>query len=459
MPPQKSDQGRTGKSREDSSGIEVTSQNTVTIDWPLLQQLTEKAKKTSWEAVMGHQQRYRDPSISPAKLHTGGHPVIMSLLDPNTLITARFNAKQLVPASVLVGDENPNSRPIGTLLHGDLATATFIVLPVHTTEPYEHWSLVIYHKPTMRAVYFDSIQDSVRERQVCCNLAYLLHKSSIARVQTWRRGENSTQRSGWGCGFYVIESARAFMNEEGLLNFWASSIYPHNEQNRRSRQHLLKNLAIWARLRLGAAQGEDVAALGQAMSETSVSSKASSDSVQEISPQEALANRPLYRSSSQSHLQTTRPRGMLVNAIAGPSRTITTIASSGSGGSDRERDKSSEINRNLEYMIIIQRLAKTDPTFQPNHNERKNLRRILWRNGDNKWAGSLSVLFNCNIDIEDFERYNQADLPRLVEFAAYAKAHGLLGHDRIIKNPYTLDQYLRPNDNIGQVISRLRYQS
>ncbi|RYP76961.1 hypothetical protein DL770_007135 [Monosporascus sp. CRB-9-2] len=138
----------------------------------------------------------------------------------------------------------------------------FLVIPCNT-QPGDkngmHWQLVIFDKRRKMVYFADSMYNpskAVEEQadkqvvnEAIINLRHLLIRKGIddPGVLQGVRMYPRKQPEYWECGYVVIEAARAFVQEDGLLNWQHSKFYRATPVKDRMRA-LIRNIERWSRI-------------------------------------------------------------------------------------------------------------------------------------------------------------------------------------------------------------------
>ncbi|RYP08683.1 hypothetical protein DL765_008706 [Monosporascus sp. GIB2] len=138
----------------------------------------------------------------------------------------------------------------------------FLVLPCNT-QPGDkngmHWQLVIFDKERKMVYFADSMYNPSKEvedqadkkvvNEAIINLRHLLIRKGIGDpgVLQGVRMYPRRQPEYWECGYVVIEAARAFVQEDGLLNWEHSQFYRRTPLKDRTRA-LIRNIERWSRI-------------------------------------------------------------------------------------------------------------------------------------------------------------------------------------------------------------------
>ncbi|RYO76832.1 hypothetical protein DL766_001879 [Monosporascus sp. MC13-8B] len=138
----------------------------------------------------------------------------------------------------------------------------FLVIPCNT-QPGDkngmHWQLVIFDKKRKMVYFADSMYNPSKEvedradkqvvNEAIINLRHLLIQKGIGDpgVLQGVRMYPRRQPEYWECGYVVIEAARAFVQEDGLLNWQHSKFYRRTPVKDRMRA-LIRNIERWSRI-------------------------------------------------------------------------------------------------------------------------------------------------------------------------------------------------------------------
>ncbi|RYP05408.1 hypothetical protein DL764_003833 [Monosporascus ibericus] len=138
----------------------------------------------------------------------------------------------------------------------------FLVIPCNT-QPGDkngvHWQLVIFDKKRKMVYFADSMYNASKEveeqadkqvvNEAIINLRHLLIRKGIADpgVLQGVRMYPRKQPEYWECGYVVIEAARAFVQEDGLLNWEHSKFYRAIPVKDRMGA-LIRNVERWSRI-------------------------------------------------------------------------------------------------------------------------------------------------------------------------------------------------------------------
>ncbi|RYP40018.1 hypothetical protein DL767_001952 [Monosporascus sp. MG133] len=138
----------------------------------------------------------------------------------------------------------------------------FLVIPCNTQPGDEngmHWQLVIFDKKRKMVYFADSMYNPSKEveeqadkqvvNEAIINLRHLLIRKGIGDpgVLQGVRMYPGKQPEYWECGYVVIEAARAFVQEDGLLNWQHSKLYRAIPVKDRMRA-LIRNIERWSRI-------------------------------------------------------------------------------------------------------------------------------------------------------------------------------------------------------------------
>ncbi|RYP63341.1 hypothetical protein DL771_009326 [Monosporascus sp. 5C6A] len=138
----------------------------------------------------------------------------------------------------------------------------FLVIPCNT-QPGDknglHWQLVIFDKKRKMVYFADSMYDPSKKveeqadkqvvNEAIINLRHLLIRKDIGDpgVLQGVRMYPRKQPEYWECGYVVIEAARAFVQEDGLLNWQYSKFYRKVPVKDRTRA-MIRNIERWSRI-------------------------------------------------------------------------------------------------------------------------------------------------------------------------------------------------------------------
>ncbi|RYP71055.1 hypothetical protein DL769_004768 [Monosporascus sp. CRB-8-3] len=138
----------------------------------------------------------------------------------------------------------------------------FLVIPCNT-QPGDkngmHWQLVIFDKKRKMVYFADSMYNPSKEveeqadkqvvNEAIINLRHLLIRKGIGDpgVLQGVRMYPRKQPEYWECGYVVIEAARAFVQEDGLLNWQYSKFYRAIPVKDRMKA-LIRNIERWSRI-------------------------------------------------------------------------------------------------------------------------------------------------------------------------------------------------------------------
>ncbi|RYP48267.1 hypothetical protein DL768_005820 [Monosporascus sp. mg162] len=138
----------------------------------------------------------------------------------------------------------------------------FLVIPCNTQPGDEngmHWQLVIFDKKRKMVYFADSMYNPSKKveeqgdkqvvNEAIINLRHLLIRKGIGDpgVLQGVRMYPRRQPEYWECGYVVIEAARAFVQEDGLLNWQHSKFYRATPVRDRMRA-LIRNIERWSRI-------------------------------------------------------------------------------------------------------------------------------------------------------------------------------------------------------------------
>ncbi|KAI0971902.1 hypothetical protein F4678DRAFT_430464 [Xylaria arbuscula] len=146
--------------------------------------------------------------------------------------------------------------PIGRLpsqtpqqLHGNMR---YIVAGVYADDTC-HWTLLIYDHQLRTAMVWDSFKlgSEQRLKNTMRNFLCLLHLAGLNIHIKWRHGQGPSQCQNWTCGWHVLESARAYLLETGLLDFRHSVLYSGTKDNLERETQIIRNWRDWAGIRVG----------------------------------------------------------------------------------------------------------------------------------------------------------------------------------------------------------------
>ncbi|KAI2627968.1 hypothetical protein GGS26DRAFT_127275 [Hypomontagnella submonticulosa] len=131
----------------------------------------------------------------------------------------------------------------------------WMILPCNTrpgSEDGDHWQLVIFSKKQKRIYFGDSfyIITSKMANNLAINLRHFLINNGIEDPGILQVATMFLpgQRGKWQCGYIVIESARAFVYEDGLTNWQESRLYTGIQGGKYKEIALLENIECWSRI-------------------------------------------------------------------------------------------------------------------------------------------------------------------------------------------------------------------
>ncbi|KAI0864506.1 hypothetical protein F4860DRAFT_510835 [Xylaria cubensis] len=264
--------------------LKITGHSTVpTADQKILDEIRSYLLNKTWILQPGSNDNYRVSVISPSdKVQTMQH--IVCFVDslnlalhsrhvarmPHAIITANYLSNKdvdaglqllssdglaaILPACSLTVNDIPPARGIPVWLLGQIFHARYIVTAFYAKDP-AHWGLLIYDQHTNIGIVWDSYipNAEAREDRVRVNFTYMLHMTPNMPSTNirWLRGAGPEQQLAWTCGYHVMESARAFLHESGLLDWSRSSLYQGIEDKKQQETNMLRNWASWSRKRIG----------------------------------------------------------------------------------------------------------------------------------------------------------------------------------------------------------------
>ncbi|KAI0380254.1 hypothetical protein F5Y04DRAFT_282018 [Hypomontagnella monticulosa] len=131
----------------------------------------------------------------------------------------------------------------------------WMILPCNTRPGSEdgcHWQLVIFSK-LRKTVYFGDSLGSITSEEannVAINLRHFLINNGVEDPGVLQVVAMSfpQQRGHWQCGYIVIESARAFVHENGLMNWHKSRLYEGVQSEEEREITLLEHVECWSKI-------------------------------------------------------------------------------------------------------------------------------------------------------------------------------------------------------------------
>ncbi|KAI2778229.1 hypothetical protein F4815DRAFT_250926 [Daldinia loculata] len=136
----------------------------------------------------------------------------------------------------------------------DYYSHDWMILPCNTESGFstgEHWQLVIYSKQSKTVYYGDSCRPikAKTANTIAINLRHFLMNNGIGDPGVLQAIVIvlPLQSGLWQCGYNVIEAARAFVYENGLVNWHDSPLY--RGMSRVDRDYaLVENIERWSRI-------------------------------------------------------------------------------------------------------------------------------------------------------------------------------------------------------------------